>query len=77
LSSNFDQYKEEINDQVSYGLLYTHRVMSDRFTNDGSINDNDMFAYLRKKAIEDIIVELKEEYDTIVSTYKFKEIKDA
>jgi hypothetical protein len=50
--------------------------MSDRFNNDGSINDNDMFAYLRKKAIEDIIVELKEEYDTIVSTYKFKEIED-
>ena len=71
----FDEYTEEINDSVAYGVLYTHRSMSKRYTRDSvtSIDEEKVTLALKINALhnikEDIIREyaiLEEQYNNLI-----------
>ena len=72
-----DEYKEELNEFVSFGILYTHRAMSEKFISDelSPREERDIMAIMKLSAIRAIKLELEAEYDRIKSEYDVDETK--
>ena len=68
----FDDYKEEINDEVSYGVLYTHRATTARFyAGDISPDREDTIVTLLKlEALKSIRDDINGEYEILKDKYE-------
>lgn len=74
----FDEYIEEVNDKVSYGILYTHRAMTDSFDYSiiGTEDEAKVTTILKLKAIEAIRNDIDREYQELKDRYTRLEIED-
>lgn len=67
----FDEYTEEINNSVAYGVLYTHRSMSNRYTRDSitSIDEEKVTLALKINALHCIKEDVMREYAILEEQY--------
>lgn len=71
MSKIFDEYEEETNEFVSFGILYTHRAMSERFISEqlSTKECKDIMTIMKLSAIKAIRKELDEEYSSLEKEY--------
>ena len=67
MSKYFDEYQENINEFVSFGILFTHRAISEKFVSEqlSHKEERDIMTIMKLSAIKAIRKELDEEYDRI------------
>jgi len=71
MSKIFDEYTEEINEFVSFGILFTHRAMSEKFIQEqlSPKEEKDIMTIMKLSAIKAIRKELDDEYARLEKEY--------
>ena len=75
MSYLFDEYTETINERIRFGILFTHRAISEEFISDrlSPKEERDIMSIMKLSAIKAIRKELDEEYARLEKEYNFIE----